>query len=112
MAANRNDLHFLAIRMQVGAIRAQLPGLGLCEPAAQVVGEVLNRIDAQVREWQLDGMVVQAQLQELLVLLMRVPGDLRELKEAGKDGELTIEIFEALGIVAPRDPGPGPGTVS
>jgi len=112
MEASKQEVFFIAIRMQTGSIRRELPLIGLGERATAVVLEVLDRVEGQVREWSIEGMVTPGQLQEVLAGLMRVTSDLREVKEAGKEDGLTLEMFEALGVLPPRPRGGGEGPVN
>jgi hypothetical protein len=112
MEASKQQIYFMAIRMQTGAIRRELPLIGLGEAAARVVGEALDRVEGQVREWSVDGMVTPQQLQEILGALMRMPDELRMVKEAGKEDALTLEVFEAVGLLPTRVRGGGAGTVN
>jgi hypothetical protein len=98
MAASRQEVYFIAIRMQTGSIRRELGLIGLGERANRLALEVLEQVDAQVRQWGIDRLVAEAQLQELLGSLMKLPGNLRTLKEAGHEEALTLETFEEWGI--------------
>jgi len=99
MEASKQEIYFIAIRMQAGTIRRELPLVGLCDGAREAVLQAVDLVEVQVREWKVDGMVTVQQLQELLAALMRLPGELRALKEAGRDEALTLEELRALGVV-------------
>jgi hypothetical protein len=105
MEASKQQVYFIAIRMQAGAIRRELPMIGLGEHASQTVLEAMELVEAQLRDWAAEGMVTVLQLQELLGALMRLPGELRTVKEAGRDDTLSLEILQAFGIL----PAPGEG---
>jgi hypothetical protein len=104
MEASKQQVYFIAIRMQIGAIRRELPLVGLGERASATVVEAMDRLEAQVREWAVDGMVTVQQLQEHLGALMRLPGELRAVKEAGQEASLTLEVIELFGVLPPRGP--------
>ena len=70
MAASKQEVYFIAIRMQVGAIRRELPVIGLCDQGRDTVLEALELVEAQVREWAAETMVTVQQLQEALAALM------------------------------------------
>src|SRR5512145_2148596 len=112
MVASRQEIYFIAIRMQVGSVRRELGLIGLGDGARQIVVEALDRIEAQVRQWGVERLVVEAQLQELLASLMKLPAHLRTLKEAGQEGEITLERFEEWGLIAPRKREDGSGLVN
>lgn len=112
MEASKQQIYFIAIRMQTGAIRRELGLIGLCERARLTVLQAMDEVEAQVREWAVDGMVTPQQLQEFLGALMRLPGELRALKEAGQDETLTLEELQALGVISPPEPGGGEGAVN
>ena len=112
MEPSRQELFFLAIRMQAGAIRRELPALGLGDRAAGVVLQALDLMEAQVRQWSIDGMVAPAQLQDLLGALMRLPQDLREVVAAGKADAISMEILAAFGVLPTWGAGPAGGAPS
>lgn len=112
MEASKQEIYFIAIRMQTGAIRRELPLIGLCDQAGRTVLQAMDLVEAQVREWAADGMVTLQQLQELLGPLMRLPGELRVVKDAGQDEALTLEVLEVFGVVPARDGGGGAGTIN
>jgi hypothetical protein len=112
MEASKQQVYFIAIRMQIGAIRRELPLIGLCEPASQIVIEAMDLVEAQLRDWAVEGMVTVPQLQELLGALMRLPGELRTVKEAGRDDALSLEVLQAFGILPAPDEGGGDGAVN
>jgi hypothetical protein len=109
MEASKQQVYFIAIRMQAGAIRRELPMIGLGEHASRTVLEALELVEAQLRDWAAEGMVTVLQLQELLGALMRLPGELRTVKEAGRDDALSLEILQAFGILPAPDEGAGGG---
>ncbi|HSM93729.1 MAG TPA: hypothetical protein VLT47_12655 [Anaeromyxobacteraceae bacterium] len=112
MDASKQEIYFIAFRMQVGAIRRELPMIGLCEPGRAVVLEALDLVEAQVREWAAEGMVTVPQLQESLGALMRLPDELRIVKEAGQDGHLSLEVLRAFGILPQREEAGGGGPIN
>jgi hypothetical protein len=112
MEASKQQIYFIAIRMQTGAIRRELPLIGLRDRASATVLHGLELVEAQVREWAADGMVTLRQLEELLGALMRLPTELRTVKEAGADEALTLEVLEAFGAVPPRGPAGGGGAAN
>lgn len=110
MVASRQQVYFIAIRMQSGNVRRELGLLGLGERASRVALEAMDGVDAQVRRWAVDGMVAEPQLRELLQALLQVPERLRTLKEAGREEEITLARFEEWGLLPSpaREAGPGP----
>lgn len=112
MEASKQQIYFMAIRMQTGAIRRELPLIGLGERAMQTVLQAMELVEARIREWSIDGMVTPQQLQEILGALMRMPEELRMVKEAGQEDSLTLEVFEAVGLLPTRVRGGGSGTVN
>jgi len=112
MAASKQDVYFIAIRMQVGAVRRELPLVGLGEQASEAVLFALECVEAEVQEWHASGLVAVAQLQALLAALMKLPGELRRLQEAGEEGCVTPGWLEEFGVIPGREPGPPPGAAS
>jgi len=112
MEASKQQVYFMAIRMQTGSIRRELPLIGLCDLALQTVNQAMDMVEAQVQEWAVDGMVTVQQLQELLGALMRLPGELRTVQEAGQDGALTLEVLLASGLLPAPERGGGAGTAN
>jgi hypothetical protein len=112
MEASKREIYFIAIRMQTGAIRRELPLIGLGEQASATVLEAMELVEGQVREWAVEGMVTTQQLQDLLGALMRLPGELRTVKEAGQEGSLTLEVLEMFGVVPASGPVGGAGAAS
>jgi len=112
MEASKQEVFFIAIRMQTGAIRRDLPLIGFSDRAQRIVLQALDLVEAQVREWSVDRMVTPQQLQEILGALMRMPGELRTVKEAGQEDALTLEVFQAVGLLPPRERGGGSGTIN
>lgn len=110
MEASKQQVYFIAIRMQAGAIRRELPLIGLEDGAGQAVLEAMEIVEAQLREWAVDGMVTVQQLRELLAALMRLPLELRTAKEAGHEGALTVEGLLSGLIPAPPEGAPGSGS--
>jgi hypothetical protein len=101
MVASKQEVYYIAIRMQVGSIRRDLGLIGLGEHASHVVLEELDRVDAQVREGRVSGLVAAEQLQRLLARLMALPSELRALSESGPDEELTLDLIEEDGAGGP-----------
>jgi hypothetical protein len=112
MSASRQEVYYIAIRMQTGAIRRDLRLIGLGERAGQHVLDALDRVDARVREWGVTGLVAAEQLQRLLARLMALPGELRTLKEAGPDEELTLDLLEEADGSGPVPEDDGSGMVN
>lgn len=112
MPASKQEVYFIAIRMQVGAVRRELPLVGLGEEACGTVLEALDVVEAEVREWRASGLVAVAQLQELLGALMKLPAELRALQEGGEEARITPDWLAELGVIPTREPGPPPGAVS
>jgi hypothetical protein len=112
MEASKQQVYFIAIRMQAGAVRRELPLIGLRERAREAVLEAMDLVEAQLREWSVDGMVTLQQLQELLGALMRLPGELRTVREAGQDEALTLEMLQAFGILPPLEEDGGAGAAN
>lgn len=112
MAASKQEVYFIAIRMQVGAVRRELPLVGLGEPASETVRVALEGVEAQLREWHASGLVAVAQLQELLGALMKLPAELRALQDGGEEARITPDWLAELGVIPAREPGPPPGAVS
>lgn len=112
MEASKQQVYFIAIRMQAGAIRRELPLIGLGDRARQTVLQAMDMVEAQLREWAFDGMVTLRQLQELLGALMRLPGELRAVREAGQEEALTLEVLHAFGVVPPQEQDGGAGTAN
>jgi hypothetical protein len=109
MAASKQEVYYIAIRMQAGALRRDLRLIGLGERASHVVLEELDRVDARIREWRVSGMVAAEQLQRLLARLMALPGELRALNEAGPDEEFTLDLLDEEGAGDPGGAGDGSG---
>jgi hypothetical protein len=97
MVASKQEVYFIAIRMQLGSLRRDLGLIGLGDRASHVVLEELDRVEAQVREWRVSGLVAAEQLQRLLARLMALPGELRGLAEGGPDEEFTLDLLEEEG---------------
>ena len=112
MPASKQEVYFIAIRMQVGAARRELPLVGLGEEACSAVLDALDAVEAQVREWHASGLVAVAQLQELLGALMKLPAALRTLREGGEEARITAGWLEEVGVIPRREPGPPPGAAS
>ena len=112
MEASKQQIYFIAIRMQTGAIRRELPMIGLCDRARDTVLQSMDMLEEQVREWAADGMVTSLQLQEVLGALMRLPAELRTVKEAGRDDALTLEVLQTFGILPALDAGGGEGELN
>ena len=112
MPASKQEVYYIAIRMQVGAVRRELPLVGLGEEACCAVLDALDAVEAQLREWHASGLVAVAQLQELLGALMKLPGELRTLHEGGEEARIAAGWLEELGLLPARGDGPpsGPGS--
>jgi hypothetical protein len=112
MSASRQEVYYIAIRMQTGAIRRDLRLIGLGERSSCAVLEALDQVDVQVREWGVTGLVAAEQLQRLLARLMALPGELRALREAGHEEGLTLDLLDEAVASGPEPEDDGSASVN